>query len=119
MNIQIPFLSQTSGKTTVDADRLMYKYPDRIPIIVHRNANSTNTPEIDKHKYLVPSDLTMGQFLYVIRKRLQMSPEKALFLFVDNSVTCNTDMVCKVYAESHDREDRFLYITYSSENTFG
>ena len=119
MNIQIPFLSETPKKNSKEADRIMCKYPDRIPVIVNRHKNSTNAPEIDKNKYLVPSDLTMGQFLYVIRKRLQMSPEKALFMFVDNSVACNTDLVCKVYADSHDPEDRFLYVTYSSENTFG
>ena len=119
MNIQIPFLSTPPKKNTKEADRIMCKYSDRIPVIVNRHKNSTNTPEIDKNKYLVPADLTMGQFLYVIRKRLQMSPEKALFMFVDGSVICNTDLVCKVYADSHDPGDRFLYVTYSSENTFG
>jgi GABA(A) receptor-associated protein len=76
-------------------------------------------PILDKRKYLVPIDLTMGQFLYVIRKRMQLSPNKALFMFVNNYVICNTDPISKVYAESRDPEDRFLYITYSSENTFG
>ena len=119
MNIQIPFLSTPQKKNSKEADRIMCKYPDRIPVILQRNKNSKNTPEIDKNKYLVPADLTMGQFLYIIRKRLQMSPEKALFMFVDNTVSCNTDLICKVYTEFHDREDHFLYITYSSENTFG
>ena len=119
MNMQIPFLSTTTKKNSKEADRIMCKYPDRIPVIVNRHKNSTNTPEIDKNKYLVPADLTMGQFLYVIRKRLQMSPEKALFMFVDNSVICNTELVCRVYEESRDIDDHFLYVTYSSENTFG
>lgn len=39
---------------------------------------------IDKKKYLVPSDLTVGQFVYVIRKRIKLSPEKAIFIFVDD-----------------------------------
>ena len=39
-------------------------------------------PEIDKNKYLVPADLTCGQFIYTIRKRLQMPAEKAIFLLV-------------------------------------
>ena len=35
-------------------------------------------------RYLVPSDLTVGQFVYVIRKRIKVSPEKAIFMFVKN-----------------------------------
>lgn len=33
-------------------------------------------------RYLVPADLTVGQFVYVIRKRIKLSPEKAIFIFV-------------------------------------
>jgi len=32
----------------------------------------------------VPGDLTVGQFVYVIRKRIKVSPEKAIFMFVKN-----------------------------------
>jgi Autophagy protein Atg8 ubiquitin like len=32
----------------------------------------------------VPADLTVGQFVYVIRKRIKVSPEKAIFMFVKN-----------------------------------
>ncbi len=40
-------------------------------------------------KYLVPADLTVGQFHYVIRKRIKLAPEKALFLFCSNSIPPN------------------------------
>lgn len=32
----------------------------------------------------MPADLTVGQFVYVIRKRIKVSPEKAIFMFVRN-----------------------------------
>lgn len=35
-------------------------------------------------RYLVPADLTVGQFVYVVRKRIKLSPEKAIFIFVKN-----------------------------------
>jgi GABA(A) receptor-associated protein len=35
-------------------------------------------------RYLVPADLSVGQFVYVIRKRIKLSAEKAIFIFVDN-----------------------------------
>lgn len=35
-------------------------------------------------RYLVPADLTVGQFVYVVRKRIKLSAEKAIFVFVNN-----------------------------------
>ena len=52
-------------------------------VIVER-ADKTAIPDIDKKKYLVPADLTVGQFVYVIRKRIRVSPEQAIFMFVRN-----------------------------------
>lgn len=39
---------------------------------------------LDIYRYLVPADLTVGQFVYVVRKRIKLSPEKAIFIFVKN-----------------------------------
>jgi GABA(A) receptor-associated protein len=106
-------------KTRYEAERVMEKYPGRIPVLVHKNPNSTNTPEIDKHKYLVPMELTIGQLMFVIRKRLKLHPEKALFLFVDNEVACNSHLISSVYDRSQNNADGFLHVIYSCENTFG
>lgn len=35
-------------------------------------------------RYLVPADLTVGQFVYVVRKRIKLSADKAIFVFVKN-----------------------------------
>lgn len=32
----------------------------------------------------MPADLTVGQFVYVVRKRIKLSAEKAIFIFVKN-----------------------------------
>ncbi len=37
-------------------------------------------------RYLVPADLTVGQFVYVIRKRISLPAEKAIFVFVKTSL---------------------------------
>ncbi|XP_042752227.1 autophagy-related protein 8C-like isoform X1 [Lactuca sativa] len=66
-----------------EAARIREKYPDRIPVIVEK-AERTDIPDIDKKKYLVPADLTVGQFVYVVRKRIKLSAEKAIFIFVKN-----------------------------------
>jgi GABA(A) receptor-associated protein len=74
--------------------------------------------DIDKKKYLVPSDLTCGQFLYVIRKRLKLPAEKAIFLFVDGKIPSTSAMLNEIY-EQHRDADGFLYMSYSDENVFG
>lgn len=104
-------------KRQAEAARIRDKYPDRIPVIVEK-AEKSDIPDIDKKKYLVPSDLTVGQFVYVIRKRIKLSPEKAIFIFVKNVLPPTAALMSSVY-EDHKDEDGFLYITYSGENTFG
>ena len=56
--------------------------------------------------------------LQVIRKRIKLAPEKALFLFCGNSIPPNAALMSTVYEEQKD-EDGFLYIQYSGESTFG
>jgi GABA(A) receptor-associated protein len=69
-------------KRKAEAERIRQKYPDRIPVICEK-VDKSDIPTIDKKKYLVPADLTVGQFVYVIRKRIKLSPEKAIFIFVE------------------------------------
>ncbi|KAL0353654.1 UNVERIFIED_CONTAM: putative beta-1,3-galactosyltransferase 4 [Sesamum angustifolium] len=100
-----------------EAARIREKYPDRIPVIVEK-AERSDIPDIDKKKYLVPADLTVGQFVYVVRKRIKLSAEKAIFIFVKNILPPTAAMMSAIYDENKD-EDGFLYMTYSGENTFG
>jgi len=67
------------------SERIRAKYPDRIPVICEKSDRS-DIPDIDKKKYLVPADLTVGQFIYVIRKRIKLPPERAIFIFVNNVI---------------------------------
>eukprot|EP01083_Nonionella_stella_P049053 130831_1 len=100
-----------------ESRRIRGKYPERIPVICEK-AGSTDIQEIDKKKYLVPADLTVGQFVYVIRKRIRLEPEKAIFIFVDNVLPSTATLMSKIY-DDHRDDDGFLYIQYSGENTFG
>ena len=104
-------------KRKVEAERILEKFPDRLPIIVEVSEKN-DLPELDKYKYLVPKDLTVGQFQYVIRKRLKLSPEKAIYLFFNNTVEPTTELVKTVY-DKHKSDDNFLYVIVSPENTFG
>ena len=96
----------------------MEKYPERIPIICEKG-NDSNIPGIDKTKYLIPKDLTVHQFTYVIRKRLNLNKEQALWLFVNGKYLVKGDtLMSQVYDKMKD-PDGFLYISYSGENVYG
>jgi len=100
-----------------ESSKIRSKYPDRIPVIVEKAARSS-IQDIDKRKFLVPADLTVAQFMYIIRKRIQLPPEKAMFLFVNRVLPATSATIGTIY-EEHKDEDGFLYIAYSGENTFG
>jgi GABA(A) receptor-associated protein len=104
-------------KRLAESKRIRSKYPDRIPVIVEK-APDSDVPDIDKARYLTPADLTVGQFVYVIRKRIKLKPEKAIFLFVNNQLPPTSAMMSQVYKECND-SDGFLYVAYSGESTFG
>jgi GABA(A) receptor-associated protein len=101
-----------------ESTRIMQKYPDRLPVIVENSENSDLIPTLDKNKYLVPSDMTIGQFVYILRKRIKLPPEKAMFLFINNKLIPCSEIINKTYVENVD-DDMFLYMKIQGENTFG
>lgn len=100
-----------------ETNRILIKYPDRIPVVCEK-ANQKNLPDIDKKKYLVPWGITIGQFIYVIRKRMSLKSEEAIFLFIGNSMYSSCSVIGELYNSNKDA-DGFLYIQYAKENTFG
>lgn len=104
-------------KRKEESQKILSKYPDKIPVIVEKG-NHKNTPDINKNKFLVPSDFTLGQFLSIIRKRIEITEQESIYLFVNNILPPTSDMMAKIYNE-HKHEDNFLYLNYCTENTFG
>jgi len=100
-----------------ESDRIMKKYPNRIPIIIEK-ADDCQLNDIDKTKYLVPNDLNMNQFVYIIRKRIKLDNSQSIFFIVGNNICPSNTPLFNIY-EEHKDEDGFLYIIYTSENTFG
>ena len=101
-----------------ESTRILAKYPDRKPIICEKASNQIDLPSIDKRKYLVPNDLTVGQFIYVIRKRMHLSSEETIFIFIDGKIFSNNTIISSIYDKYKDI-DGFLYISYANENIFG
>jgi GABA(A) receptor-associated protein len=101
-----------------ESRKIIKKYPDKIPIVCEKHNNLSNLPNITKSKYLVSFDLTVGQFIYIIRKYIRITPETALYIFVNNNIPSTTTDMLSLYDNFKD-QDGFLYIYYLTETTFG
>jgi hypothetical protein len=49
--------------------------------------------------FFIEQDLTVGQFVYVIRKRIKLAPEKAIFIFVDEILPPTAALMSTIYEE--------------------
>ena len=106
------------NKRKTEALRIREKYGQKIPIIVTKDAKCT-LGEISKSKYLVPEDITLGQFSLIIRKRIELRESDALFFFINGTtIPPISNTMVSIYTDYKD-EDGFLYMTYCGENVFG
>ena len=95
-------------KRKQESRKIMDKYPNRIPVIVESKDFT-----LDKHK-----NLTVGEFIQVIRKRVNIKPEEAIFLFINNKIPIIGSTIQDNYEE--ERNDcGFLFITVAKESVFG
>ena len=109
----------TLEKRLSEFNRIVGKYPDRIPIIIEKSKiNSNNIPDLDKHKFLVPSDISLGQFLYVLSRRIKLKSKVAIFLFINDKLISTSSLIGDIYNQNK-HIDNFLYMKYAGENTFG
>lgn len=110
--------SKTLEERKAESNKIIEKYPERIPIIVEKSSRSTFKDDIDKKKYLVPKTLSFSQFIYIIRKRIKIKECEALFIFVNNKIAPSNSSIEAIYSKCKD-QDGFLYVIYTNENTFG
>lgn len=102
-----------------ESAHIMTKYADRVPVICEVLPSSRQKLTLDKHKYLVPQDLTVGQFLNIIRRRVQLRPENALYIFTEHSELPTISKLMSELYNSSKNEDGFLYLCVALEDTYG
>ena len=103
-----------------ESKRVLEKYHDRVPVIMEKSQKNEKDgiPLLDKVKFLVPKDVSVTQLMFIIRKRIEIPPEKAIFCFINGTLPPSSSLVSDLY-QTHKNEDGFLYVEYSGENTFG
>ena len=100
------------------AQKIIDYYPHRIPVIVKLSKDFSKKYMLEKSKYIVPDDLSLGQFVYIIRRKIKLEAEKAVFVYINNKLINNANNIQTIYAD-HKNLDGFLYIDLALESTFG
>ena len=96
-------------------ERARRQHPAHVPTILV----SKDAPPLDREKFLIPRTLTGAQLSYIVRRRMHMPSEKALFLLCGGRLVPATATVRELEAVHRDPDDGFLYVTYALENAFG
>jgi GABA(A) receptor-associated protein len=99
-----------------ESDKVLKKYPERIPVIVEPLIK--DIVNIDKNKFIVSKDMTFGQLIYIIRKRINIESSHALFFSVNGNLCSTGSDILSIYTDNKNN-DNFLYVKYTTENTFG
>lgn len=96
-----------------ESQKMIDKYPQAVPTIIE-----SISLDLEKNKYLVPDDLSVGQFVYFMRKQVNLTSEKGIFMYVNEKLPTTTQTMGQLYAQEKD-VDGFLYLSVEQENTFG
>lgn len=72
------------------------KHPSHPPL---RNTYHPSPTHLGPATHRLIQDLTVGQFVYVIRKRIKLAPEKAIFIFVDDILPPTAALMSAIYEE--------------------
>ena len=99
--------------------KLLSQEPDKIPIILEKDPTCKIAP-IKKTRHLIKKDKSVNWFLSQIRKLINISEEHALFLSIKGKYSISGEILMdEIYKKYKDKEDDFLYISYSTELIYG
>lgn len=90
-----------------------------LQIILERSPKERNLEELKRKKFLVPEDMPLIHFQGIIRRRLNISPEKALFFLINaDTVVSLTRQMDEIFRD-YKAQDGCLHIFYASQDCFG
>lgn len=97
---------------------ILKQHNDRIPVVVECSEQLQSMFPLKKNKFIVPFDLTLSQFIFVIRKHMKLDSTQAIFVFINNKIHPITAIMGQLYQDQKD-EDGFMYLNVFHESTFG
>ena len=88
------------------AEKIIDENPTRVPILVK---SDNGRLKILKNEFLVPKQLKIIHFIATLRRSINLDPENAIYLYVDNKLIKQDKYIGEVY-ENHKDNDLFLRI---------
>jgi hypothetical protein len=103
-------------------EKIRTRYPDKVAILITTMlgdgflAVKTDTPP--RIKYLVSNDMTLAQFMSIVRARTScLTSEMTLFMAIHGEIPPMTRLVGEQQCYADD--DGFVTVVFMTENTFG
>jgi GABA(A) receptor-associated protein len=112
-NFIINFKKQKMENRISMCDKIILLHLNKLAIIL----DSKNI-KLEKHKYIVPNNITIAQFLYTLRNRISLNSSESIFLFHKTHLI-DPGQDVKIVYEKYKDEDGFLYLFVEKENVFG
>ena len=110
-------LKKTISERINESRSIMLNNPNCIPIIFEK-VNYNQQIQLTKSKFIVSVNITIGQLIYLIHKFIKCDRYISIFIFINGNIPPNSALIYDVY-EQYKNKDGFLYIKYTTENTFG
>ncbi len=104
-----------------ESKNIIEQNPNKVPIICLKDPKS-NLTETKKTKYLLDKNFTISQFTALIKTKLKLNSNEALFLVAKKGNKSNAlagDVPMSQVYEEFKEKDGFLYIFYTSKEIWG
>lgn len=102
-----------------ESSRLLDNHPAKLPIIVEPVISKKNSYGFIQNRFLVPKTYTFHEFIFHLRRRLELDRNDALYILVNRKHLPALDRSMSSVYEEYQDTDGFLYVNYSSEAILG
>jgi len=78
-----------------------------------------NKINFTQYKYLVNEEVTISEFMMILKKKIKLNSYETIYLFINNTIPKGSSTLNNLYNSYKDLETNMLIITVCKENTFG
>lgn len=99
--------------------RIRKRHPDKFVLILEAPGFILDTQRKRHYiKFLAPFQMSVGEFLYKLRKNIRLYPEETVYLYVNNEIPMTSSLLSDVY-RTHMSPDFHLYMKVEKQAVFG
>ncbi len=95
----------------------MKENPSKVPVVMIHIGDGDSELELGNPRFLFPRDFTLDQVSTIIRRKLELDKNTALFMYLKNRLVKGKQLH-ELYDQYKDT-DNVLYLCYSRERTLG